>query len=98
MILCEAVAALSVGVLAFSVIDIDGPLDSFLLVVGLFFIHDLDGKVTTAQNTLLALYQVKGRRPFELCSHLFYFIFLWTCFYGATVLWDYCFILDGVMP
>ena len=87
IILFEAVAALSVGALALNVQFVDGPLDSFLLVVGVVFIHDLDKKVVTAQNTMLALYQVKGRRPFELRSHLFCFIFLWTCFIGATVLW-----------
>eukprot|EP00578_Thalassiosira_sp_NH16_P029786 CAMPEP_0181079310 /NCGR_PEP_ID=MMETSP1071-20121207/1962_1 /TAXON_ID=35127 /ORGANISM="Thalassiosira sp., Strain NH16" /LENGTH=433 /DNA_ID=CAMNT_0023160705 /DNA_START=46 /DNA_END=1344 /DNA_ORIENTATION=+ len=75
IILVEAVAAICVATLSLSLFEEDGALDRFMWIVGIAFVHDLDEKFAIMQNTMLALYQVKGRRPFELLVMLFCVIF-----------------------
>merc|ERR1712238_624149 len=71
IILIEAFAAILVGFLAFFLLDYVGPLDSFLLCVGVIFIHEVDEVVDSGTRMLLTAYQLRGRWPLE--KRFYYF-------------------------
>ncbi len=76
IILFEATAAFSVGMMAILVRYAGGPLETFLLIVGIVFIHDLDEKAAAAGRTMCMLYQVYGQRLVDSwIGRIFWFFF-----------------------
>ncbi len=76
----EAAAAMSVGGMAVLARYSVGPLETFLLIVGIVFVHDLDEKFATAGNTVLMLYHVYGRQSVDLWGGLVSCLFFGACF------------------
>ncbi len=75
----EGDIALSIGTVEILVRKTGGPLETFLLIVGIVFVHNLDKKVATGGSNMLMIYQVYGLWLVEIWTHLFFYSFVGSC-------------------